>query len=260
MPSNLLFRRSARLLLLFLSIAALGACQSPRTPSRSQSTQPFRIRPTQPVEQLRRQALQATPPVEEGQFLKPELTELSSLDPTLQFDIRYATGHNFLGVAVYERPMAFLQRPAALALLAAHHELAHRGLGLLIFDAYRPWYVTKIFWDATPDDLKEYVANPANGSRHNRGCAVDLTIYDLTSGHPLPMPSGYDEFSERAHVDFSGGSEQARRNRDLLQDVMHRHGFLSYASEWWHFDYQDWKRYPILNVSFARLDRENTDP
>jgi zinc D-Ala-D-Ala dipeptidase len=237
-----------------LILIALGACQSPRTLTEPPAARLFQIHPTRPIDELRREALQASPPLEKGDFLQPDLVELSGLDPTLQFDIRYATDHNFLGVPVYQHPMAFLQRPAAMALLAAHRELASRKLGLLIFDAYRPWYVTKIFWDATPADLKEYVANPDNGSRHNRGCAVDLTLYDLVSGQPLPMPSGYDEFSERAHLDFQGGSEQARTNRDLLQNVMRKHGFLPYASEWWHFDFHDWRKYPILNISFEELD------
>ncbi len=247
--------RLANPILLLLTVLAAVACESPPTRTQAPPDPVFRIEPTRPIEELRRQALQAPPPVETGDFLQPDLVELSSLDPTLQFDIRYASDHNFLGVAVYQHPMAFLQRPAALALLAAHRELSSRGLGLLVFDGYRPWYVTKIFWDATPPDLSEYVANPADGSRHNRGCAVDLTLYDLRSGRPLPMPSGYDEFSERAHLDYRGGSEQTRANRERLQEVMQEHGFLPYASEWWHFDYRDWKKYPILNVSFEELDR-----
>lgn len=248
--------RIAKPILLLLTLLTAAACQSPRTPTETPPTRVFRIHPTQPVEELRRRALQASPPVEEGDFRQPDLVELSSLDPTLQFDIRYATDHNFLGVVVYQHPMAFLQRPAAMALLAAHRELSSRGLGLLIFDGYRPWYVTKIFWDATPADLKEYVANPENGSRHNRGCAIDLTLYDLSGGRPLSMPSGYDEFSERAHLDYQGGSEQALSDRQLLQSVMQKHGFLPYASEWWHFDYRDWKKYPILNISFEQLDQQ----
>ena len=243
-------------MLLFGLAMGLMACQSPSTSVESPQAPTFQIEPTRPIVELRREAVAASPPAEEGEFLPPALVELSSLDPTLQFDIRYATAHNFLGTPVYEKPMAFLERPAALALLAAHRELSERGLGLLIFDAYRPWFVTKIFWEATPEELREYVADPANGSRHNRGCAVDVTLCSLSTGRPLPMPSGYDEFSERAHIDFPGGSEETRRNRDLLQDVMQRHGFLSYSSEWWHFDFHDWKRYPILNVSFESLSEE----
>ena len=247
--------RSIGRILPILILTLLWACQSPRTLSQP-PVQPFRVEPVRPVDELRAKALEASPPSEAGTFLAPDLVELSGLDPTLQFDIRYATSRNFLGFPVYEHPMAFLERPAAYALLAAHRQLAKRGLGLLVFDAYRPWYVTKIFWDATPDNLKEYVANPAQGSRHNRGCAVDVTLYDLKTGVPLPMTSGYDEFSERAHVDFPGGSQEERTNRQLLQQVMQQHGFLPYASEWWHFDFHDWRRYPILNLTFEELDQE----
>ncbi len=247
-----------RWLLLVLSAGTLAACHSPRNLSEPPPARPFQVQPARPVEELRREALESSPPSEDGDFRQSELVELSGLDPTLQFDIRYATDRNFLGTPVYEKPMAFLQRPAALALLAAHHELARRGLGLLIFDAYRPWYVTRIFWNATPDDLKEFVADPAGGSRHNRGCAVDLTLFDLATGRPLNMPSGYDEFSERAHIDFAGGSEESRGNRDLLQHVMQEHGFLPYSSEWWHFDFREWRQYPIMNLSFDELDRDRS--
>jgi zinc D-Ala-D-Ala dipeptidase len=139
----------------------------------------FRITPLRPVEELRADALKAQPPPEPGTFLKPDLVELVKLDPTIKLDIRYATTNNFLGTPVYTQARAFLQRPAAEALLRAHRELHAQGYGLIIHDGYRPWYVTKIFWDATPDAKKIFVADPAAGSKHNRGCAVDLSLYDL---------------------------------------------------------------------------------
>lgn len=139
----------------------------------------FHITPLRPVQELRAEALQAQPPREQGNFRKPDLVELVKLDPTIKLDIRYATTNNFLGTPVYTQARAFLQRPAAEALVRANRELKAQGYGLIIHDGYRPWYVTKIFWDATPDDKKIFVANPATGSNHNRGCAVDLSLYDL---------------------------------------------------------------------------------
>jgi D-alanyl-D-alanine dipeptidase len=139
----------------------------------------FRITPLRPVEELRAEALKAQPPGSREPFRKPELVELVKLDPTIKLDIRYATTNNFLGTPVYTQARAFLQRPAAEALVRAHRELKAQGYGLIIHDGYRPWYVTEIFWEATPDDKKIFVANPAEGSKHNRGCAVDLSLYDL---------------------------------------------------------------------------------
>jgi D-alanyl-D-alanine dipeptidase len=212
-----------------------------------------------PIEVLREKALNAIPPREKGPFREPDLVDLSALSATIQFDIRYATSRNFMGTAFYPTPRAFLQRPAADALLGVHRELGKQGLGLLVYDAYRPWYVTKMFWDATPQDKKNFVADPARGSRHNRGAAIDLTLYDLKSGMPLPMPSGYDEFTERAHPDFAGGSQEERQNRDLLRKVMEDHGFQVYKYEWWHYDYQEWREYPILNLTFYELDAREED-
>ncbi|MCA9072352.1 MAG: hypothetical protein KDA84_25680, partial [Planctomycetaceae bacterium] len=132
----------------------------------------FKITPVKPIDQLRAAALAATPPPEPGQYREPELVELTTLDSTIKRDIRYASTNNFTGAVFYKQPKAFMQKPAAEAVVRANQSLKPRGLGLLIHDAYRPWHVTKMFWDATPDNLKDFVANPANGSRHNRGCAV----------------------------------------------------------------------------------------
>ena len=163
-------------------------------------------------------------------FLKPDLVELVKLDPTIKLDIRYATTNNFLGTPVYTQARAFLQRPAAEALLRAHRELKAQGYGLIIHDGYRPWYVTKIFWDATPDDKKIFVANPAEGSKHNRGCAVDLSLYDLATGKEVKMPSGYDEMSDRAYADYAGGTADERARRDLLRQAMEKQGFTVYPA------------------------------
>ena len=207
-----------------------------------------------PIEQLTTDALAATPPVEIGSFRKSDLVEFTKVDPSIHLDIRYATSNDFLGTPVYSQARAFLQRPAAEALLRIQKKLKPLGYGLLIHDAYRPWYVTKIFWDATPPEGKIFVADPAQGSRHNRGCAVDLTLYDLASGKPIEMPGTYDEMSPRSFPNYPGGTSLQRWHRDLLRRAMESEGFTVYESEWWHFDYKDWKEYPILNVPFEKLD------
>ena len=139
------------------------------------------------------------------------------------------------------------------ALLRAHQALGRVGLGLLIHDAYRPWYVTKMFWDATPDSAKIFVADPSQGSRHNRGAAVDLTVYDRRTGREIEMVSGYDEFSYRAYPDYPGGTSRQRYDRELLRRAMEAEGFRVYEAEWWHFDYQDWRLYPIGNQTFDKI-------
>jgi zinc D-Ala-D-Ala dipeptidase len=213
----------------------------------------FHITPLRPMEELRAEALKAQPPHEQGSFRAPDLVELVKLDPTIKLDIRYATTNNFLGTAVYTQARAFLQRPAAEALVRAQHELEASGYGLILHDGYRPWYVTKIFWDATPGTQKIFVANPAEGSKHNRGCAVDLSLYDLKTGKEVEMPSGYDEMTTRAYAYYPGGTPEERARRELLRRAMVKQRFLVNPTEWWHFDYVDWKRYPVLNTKFEDL-------
>ena len=196
-----------------------------------------------------------SPPKEAGPFRPPELVELVKLDPSIHLDIRYASSNNFMGRPMYREARAFLQRPAAEALVRAHQQLKTQGYGLLIFDGYRPWSVTKLFWEAaTPQQRRiGFVANPARGSKHNRGCAVDLTLFELSTGKEVLMPSGYDEFSERASPSYEGGSPEARQRRDLLRTTMEAQGFKVLREEWWHFDYQDWKEYRIQNVPFRKI-------
>lgn len=214
----------------------------------------FKITPLKPAEELRTLALAAQPPKESSDLLKSDLVELTTLDPTIKLDIRYANTNNFMGAVFYSQARAFLQRPAAEALVRAHHSLMQQGYGLLIHDGYRPWYVTKMFWDGTPNDKHDFVANPANGSRHNRGCAVDLSLYDLKTGAPIQMVSGYDEFSERAYPNYQGGTSLQRWHRALLRQAMEAQGFRVYQFEWWHFDYQDWRKYPIGNLRFEEMN------
>jgi zinc D-Ala-D-Ala dipeptidase len=213
----------------------------------------FHITPQRPVEELRIEALKARPPHEAGNFRAPDLVELVKLDSAIKLDIRYADNNNFLGTAVYTQARAFLQRPAAEALVRAQHELEASGYGLIVHDGYRPWYITKIFWDATPRAQKIFVANPAEGSKHNRGCAVDLSLYDLKTGEEVEMPSGYDEMTRRAFANYEGGTPDERARRLLLRRAMVKQHFIVNPTEWWHFDYVDWKQYPILNTKFEDL-------
>src|SRR5262245_13880014 len=215
----------------------------------------FRVTPLRPVAELRAEAMAQAPPVERGPFRPVDLVELTTLDASIKLNIRYATSDNFLGVPVYEEARAFLQRPAAEALLRAHRALAAEGFGLLIHDGYRPWWVTKVFWDATPPSGHDFVADPAKGSRHNRGCAVDLTLYRLAGGKAVEMPSLYDEMSPRSAPSYKGGTPEARRLRELLRASMKREGFSVNPSEWWHFDHASWRQYELLNVPFDRIGR-----
>ncbi|QEL17334.1 serine hydrolase [Limnoglobus roseus] len=212
----------------------------------------FRIKPEKPLAELRKAAHAATPPKEERER-KPELVDLATIDKTITFDVRYATDNNFLSTPLYTSAKAFMQKPAAEALGRAHKKLAESGYGLHVYDAYRPWYVTKMFWDATPDKFHDFVADPSKGSRHNRGCAVDLGLYDLKTGKPIEVVSGFDEFSDRAYPDYPGGTSRQRWHRDLLRRAMEAEGFTVYEAEWWHFDYRDWQKYPILNRTFEEI-------
>jgi len=224
-----------------------------RRPIQGENGETFRIRPLRPIDELRREARAAQPPKETGEFRKPDLVDLTTLDATIKLDIRYATTNNFLSSAFYTSAKAYLQRPAALALVRVHRKLAAQGYGLLIHDAYRPWSVTKMFWEATPEKDRIFVANPAQGSRHNRGCAVDLTLYELMTGKVVKMIGGYDEMSDRSYPDYLGGTSLERWHRELLRHAMEEEGFTVYEAEWWHFDYKDWRKYPILNRTFDEI-------
>lgn len=184
-----------------------------------------------------------------------DLVELAALDPTIRLDIRYATTNNFTGRQLYDQPRAFLVRPAAEALVRAHKAAQVEGYGLTIFDAYRPWRVTKKLWDATPPGpQRNYVANPKKGSKHNRGCAVDLSLHYLDTGQLVEMPSGYDEFTQRAHRDFMDAPPDAFANRARLERWMEAQGFRGISNEWWHFDFAGWKAFPILDIGFDEID------
>lgn len=197
---------------------------------------------------------QEGPPKEENKR-EAKLVELITLDPSIKLDIRYATDNNFVGKKVYPEARAFLQKPAAKALVKVHQKLKKQGLGLVIFDGYRPWSITKLFWEVTSEDKRKFVANPAKGSKHNRGCAVDLSVFDLKTGQLIEMPSGYDEFTERASPDYAGGTEKERANRDMLRRLMEEAGFTVNPNEWWHFDFKNWEKYAIYDISFTEAEK-----
>ncbi|PHN06109.1 serine hydrolase [Flavilitoribacter nigricans] len=218
-----------------------------------QAAETFQIEPLLGSAELRKMALAARPPEETDPKTESDLVELTDLDPSIKLDIRYAGTNNFMGTTFYRQARAFMQRPAAEALVRAHQKLQEQGYGLLIYDAYRPWYVTKMFWEATPEDKKIFVADPEKGSRHNRGCAVDLTLYDLKTGEVITMLAGYDEMTERSYPFYVGGTDLQRWHRELLRETMEAEGFSVYDFEWWHFDYGAWRDYPIMNVQFEQL-------
>jgi D-alanyl-D-alanine dipeptidase len=236
-------KRARTLLLAVVASGLVAGC----------ATGPVPAVPTYKLEALRADALRALPPEETGTFRPSDLVEVTSLDRTILLDVRYATSNNFLRWPVYPEARVFLQRPAAEAVVRAHRALAPQGYGLLLFDGYRPWYVTRIFWDAVPPTQRDFVADPAEGSRHNRGCAVDLTLYVLATGREVQMPSGYDDFSERAHPDYTGGTPAQRAARDALRRAMEAEGFAVNEREWWHYDCRDWQQYRIENVAFKDI-------
>ncbi len=190
----------------------------------------------------------AGPPVDRAATRASDLVEVVTLEPSIRLDVRYATANNFVGRPVYDEARVFLQRPAAEAVVRAHRKLKAQGYGLLLFDGYRPWSVTKLFWEVTPPEKRAFVADPAKGSRHNRGCAIDLTLFDLATGREVEMPSPYDDMSERASPDYAGGTPEQRRARDLLRATLESEGFHVIENEWWHFDYDAWREFPVLDL------------
>lgn len=181
---------------------------------------------------------------------KMQLVNLKDLEG-VYFDIRYATKNNFVGEVVYPSPDAFARKQVAETLQKANSIFAKKGLAIKIFDAYRPYAATVQFYELVEDTT--YVASPYSGSRHNRGCAVDLTLVDKETGEDLNMPTSYDHFSEKAHPTFMDLEEEQLKNRQLLIEVMESVGFKVYPYEWWHFDFIGWEDYPLMNLSFEEL-------
>jgi zinc D-Ala-D-Ala dipeptidase len=188
-------------------------------------------------------------PVDPGATAMPDLVDLARHDPRLRFDIQYATRNNFMRRVLYPVARALAQRPAADALKRVQDRAVAAGYGLLIHDAYRPWRITRMMWDETPPAQREFVANPANGSRHNRGCAIDLSLH--RGGVPVSMPSPYDDFTPAAYRSYMGGTADQNANRARLEEWMVAEGFIPLPNEWWHFDWRDWRLYPIMDTPLA---------
>ena len=178
------------------------------------------------------------------------LVDIRTVNRNIRLDIRYATANNFLKRKLYSTPKCALRSSVAQKLALVQTDLEKVGLGLKVYDCYRPFSVTKQMWEVLPDP--NYVANPARGSRHNRGAAVDLTLVDRT-GKELEMPTPFDDFTAKAHRDYAGGSAQSRKNRQLLEDAMKKQGFIGITTEWWHFDSEDWQKFAILDIPLGAI-------
>ena len=190
--------------------------------------------------------------VEQVSMSTIDLVEVKKIIPTVLLDIRYATNNNFTKNVVYASARCFLRKEVVEKLSGVQKELELSGLGLKIWDAYRPHSVQKKFWELVPD--KRYVADPTKGSKHSRGVAVDLTLVNLNDGSELEMPTPFDEFSVKAHSDATERiSPIALANRKLLCDVMSHHGFEQDQNEWWHFNYKTWRSYDLLDISFDEI-------
>ena len=213
----------------------------------------FSIEPILPIEQIKEIALDSKPPFEFDLESGLDMVDLKKLDDNLILDIRYSTENNFMKSIFYEDARAFINKDAAPNILNANSQLNEIGYGLIIYDAYRPWFVTKMFWEGTPDDLKHFVADPSRGSVHNRGCAIDVGLYNLSDGTPVKMISGYDEFTEKAYPSYTGGTKFQREIRDELINIMTMNNFSVYEYEWWHFNYNGCES-GVMNYSFKDLD------
>jgi D-alanyl-D-alanine dipeptidase len=181
------------------------------------------------------------------------LVDIQKINPKIIVEIKYATEDNFTGKKLYDVSKCFLRKFVALKLDSVQRELEKVGLGLKVWDCYRPLSVQKILWSIVPDE--RYVANPAKGSRHNRGCAVDLTLVD-SLGNELPMPTKYDDFTEKAHRDYYNLPDTVIKNRKILEDVMKKYGFIPLPTEWWHFDAQGWENFSILDIPLKELNKK----
>jgi D-alanyl-D-alanine dipeptidase len=182
-----------------------------------------------------------------------DLVPVAEAAPSIRLDIRYATADNFTGRPIYNRACAFVRPVVAAALARVQARLLASGYGLLLFDAYRPWAVTEMFWTIVPLRYRAFVADPAVGSKHNRGCAVDLSLCDAATGEEIEMPSRYDEPTARSHHAYRGGTALQRWHRDTLRLAMEQEGFAVQPDEWWHFDFGAWQDYPIETIGFGDL-------
>lgn len=225
-----------KLSILFLVTLCLNAC------AQNSAQNPFGLAIVNTVTDYRA-SVKANP--------NNELIEIKKAIPSIVLDIRYATKNNFMKQIMYKQPRAFARKPVVQQLKVIQAELAKKGYGLKIFDAYRPYAITLAFYEKASD--KNFVANPAKGSKHNRGCAVDLTIIDLKTGKDVPMPTPYDSFAPEAAPHFNELPAEVIKNRDFLIATMQAHGFKVIYNEWWHFDFNGWQNYDLMDIEFAAL-------
>jgi D-alanyl-D-alanine dipeptidase len=183
-----------------------------------------------------------------------ELVSLEQTIPGIVLDIRYATGDNFTGSKVYNLARAYVRKPVAEALRKAQIDFNQLGYGIKIYDAYRPYSATVKFYELMKGDTT-YVASPYKGSRHNRGCALDLTIVDLKSKRELKMPSDYDAMQKESWPSTPIADPTVRKNRDTLISVMEKNGFKVYTTEWWHFDLVGWEKFEVMDIDFEQLEK-----
>jgi D-alanyl-D-alanine dipeptidase len=183
-----------------------------------------------------------------------EMMELKQLVPNIKYDLAYAQKSNFTKHRLYPKRLksTYLRKEPALAMAKIAEELAVKGLGILVWDAYRPYFVTERFWKLIHDE--RYVANPIKGSGHNRGIAIDMTLYELSSGTLIDMPTGFDDFSENAHHGYQNISEIKIKNREILKGVMEKNGFIKFETEWWHYSWPSPSKYDVLNIPFSKLN------
>jgi D-alanyl-D-alanine dipeptidase len=214
------------------------------TTTLAQTDSPTESAPTQPLTTPSQNAAKPQLPYD------ARLVDIRSVNTKIALDIRYATTNNFLKRKLYPVSRCVLRGAAARRLSQVQNDLAKKGLGLKVYDCYRPLSVQRLMWQVRPDP--RYVANPARGSRHNRGAAVDITLVDR-NGRELEMPTRFDDFTERAHRNYKGASAQAKKNSKLLEDAMKKYGFIPLPTEWWHFDAPGWDKFAILDVSFGAI-------
>ncbi len=205
--------------------------------------------------------IESTAEFKQSTIIEPKLrlVELKSIIPHIQYDLKYATKDNFTKVRLYPAltKHTYLRNDPAKALARAAKELEEKGLGILVWDAYRPYHVTVKFWNLIKDE--RYVAHPAKGSGHNRGIAIDMTVYDLKTGALLEMPTTFDDFSEKAHHGFEGITALQKANREMLRTIMEKHGFIKFQTEWWHYYWPNGEQYDVLDFSFNQIKKINSD-
>jgi len=233
-----------KLLILFFSLTIVLPCCGLYAQQQGIDRNPYHLDLIQTTEAYRKQ-IQQNP--------KMEMLDMKKAIPDLVLDIRYATANNFTGKIIYEAPKAFARKAVVAALRKVQDSLASYHYGLKIYDAYRPYAASLKFYEVYPDT--NFVANPRYGSRHNRGCAIDLSLVVLKSGKDLPMPTAYDDFTEKANPTYAALPADVLANRKLLFGIMSHFGFTHFATEWWHFDYSGWENYKLMDLTFEELEK-----